>query len=96
MTRFRTGNNHLPVNKCRFSNNNDDKLCNLCDSGDVGDEFHFLLNCSYFNADRDLYIPRYYRTHPNTLKMQNLFESSRKSTQLNLRKFIAKLLKHFQ
>ena len=96
MTKFRTSNNRLPANKFRFSNNNEEKNCNLCDSGDLGDEFHFLFVCSFFQSERDLYLSQYFRVRPNTLKMQNLFESNNKKTQLNLRKFIAKILRHFR
>ena len=80
MTKFRTSNNRLPANKFRFSNNNEEKNCNLCDSGDLGDEFHFLFVCSFFQSERDLYLSQYFRVRPNTLKMQNLFESNNKKT----------------
>ena len=95
MTKFRTSNNRLPANRFRFSLNNNEKMCNLCDSVDLGDEYHYLFICGYFHSERENYLSPYYRSHPNTLKMQNLFESTNKKTQLNLRKFISKILKHF-
>ena len=78
MTKFRTSNNRLPVNRFRFSLNNNEKMCNLCDSVDLGDEYHYLFICNHFQTDRELYLSQYFRTHPSTLKMQNLFESSNK------------------
>ena len=96
LTKFRTSNNRLPANKFRFSKNTNEKLCNLCNSEDLGDEFHYLFICKKFESERNLYIPKFYCAQPNTLKMKNLFESKNKKTQLNLRNFIAILLKHFK
>ena len=28
------------------------RICTVCDSGEVGDEFHYLLNCSNENVKR--------------------------------------------
>ena len=74
MTKFRTSNNRLPAN--RFSANNNDKICNLCDNADFGDEYHYLFICNHFQTERDLYLSQYFRARPNTLKMQTLFEST--------------------
>jgi len=27
------------------------RLCHLCDSNDIGDEFHYIMACSFFNND---------------------------------------------
>ena len=58
------------------------KLCNLCNSGDLGDEFHYLFNCKHFESEINLYIPKFYCVQPNTLKMLNLFESRNKKNSL--------------
>ena len=41
-----------------------------CDSGEVGDEFQYLLNCSNENVKRNRtkYVDKYY-THPNMPKL---------------------------
>ena len=31
--------------------------CKLCKTGDLGDEFHYLFKCSYFNTQRKKPIP---------------------------------------
>ena len=36
------------------------RLCQLCDSKEVEDEYHFLLVCSFFNVVRTKYLPRFY------------------------------------
>ena len=27
------------------------RLCHLCDSNDIGDEFHYIMACNFFNND---------------------------------------------
>ena len=38
----------------------------------VGDEFHYLFECDYFNADRKKYIQNYDYTHSSSLKLNSL------------------------
>ena len=41
--RFRTLNHRLPVQTGRWNNiPRDERLCNKCDTGDIGDEFHYV------------------------------------------------------
>ena len=96
LTKFRSSNNLLPANKNRFSKNISDKLCNICNSGDLADEFHFLFKCDYFNQDRNSFLSNYYTVRPNTQKMKKLFENKNKKTKLNLKKFISKIINHFK
>jgi len=34
----------------------------------------FVLECNLYNTLRKLYIPKYYRTRPNMLKMLKMYE----------------------
>ena len=67
----------------------DRRLCTLCIS-DVGDEFHYILNCKYFRSLRKLYIKPYYHKHPNTLKFSQLMNSNNK---VELKKKLTKFIK---
>ena len=95
MTKFRCSVNKLPANKNRFSNEDADRLCTLCDLEDRGDEYHYLFNCCFFENQHKIYLKRYYRNRPNTLKMKELFDSTNNKEQSNLIKFIKEILSNF-
>ena len=95
-SKFRCKNNKLPVNKHRFNRNDIDKNCQLCMSGDLGDEFHSLLVCTYFETERKNYLNEYFYTRPNTLKMNELFNSSHQKTLIDLCKFIGLIFDKFK
>ena len=77
LARFRTTNNVLPVNTLRFTSvPRNERLCTKCNI-DIGDEFHFLFNCPYFNDDRKRLLPSYFQRRPNAIKFEELFQMSR-------------------
>ena len=39
----------------------------------IGDEFHFFLECPALQHFRNQFLPKYCQTHPNTIKLYNLF-----------------------
>ena len=44
--KFRTANHHLPVETGRWHGKSiSERLCKLCNSGQIGDEFHFINLC---------------------------------------------------
>ena len=48
MSRIRTCNHNLPIEIGRHGRNNvprEERICTKCDSGLLGDEFHFILIC---------------------------------------------------
>ena len=52
--KFRISNHRLPVQQRRsLGIPRDERICTVCDSGEVGDEFHYLLNCSNENVKRN-------------------------------------------
>ena len=62
--KFRLSNHRLPIRKRRsLGIPRDERICTVCDSGEVGDEFHYLLNCSNENVNnkkRTMYVDKYY------------------------------------
>ena len=53
-SKFRLSNHRLPIQQRRSSGiPRDERICTVCDSGEVGDEFHYLLNCSNENVRRN-------------------------------------------
>ena len=65
MSRFRTRCNSLPVTRNRFNPCAASRLaCELCGSGEIGDELHYLFSCKFFNDERSKFIPAKYLTAP--------------------------------
>ena len=72
----------------------DERICTVCDSGEVGDEFHYLFNCSNENVkrNRSKYVDKYYTHHPNVPKFCSLMNMTSKSKNIKLAKFISCIL----
>ena len=59
LAKFRCRSNYLPITKSRFTPCTDAELeCPLCDSKEIGDEFHYLINCNYFADSREKYLAK--------------------------------------
>ena len=69
----------------------------VCDSGEVGDKFHHLLNCSNANVKRNhtKYFDKYYTHHPNVPKFCSLMNMTSKSKNVKLAKFISCIFELF-
>ena len=95
---FSTGPVHLsdllkiytPSRQLRSS----ERICTVCDSGQVGDEFHYLLNCSNENVKRNRTkcADKYYTHHPNVPKFCSF---TSKSKNVKLAKFISCIFELF-
>ena len=60
--KFRLSNHRLPIQQRRpLGIPRDERICTVCDRGEVGDEFHYLLNCSNENVKRNRtkYVDKY-------------------------------------
>ena len=56
--KFRMRVHNLPGTKSRFVKDECvDVSCNLCNSGETGDEYHYLFVCKYFETDRQTLFP---------------------------------------
>ena len=94
LIKFRTRTHHLPVTKNRFNENADVK-CNLCHTGDVGDESHYLFKCKYFSNSRKKYLPSNFQMYVNQNKCHELFKID--ETKLtNLARFAKIIMSHFK
>jgi hypothetical protein len=91
-TKFRCGNNKLPVNVNKFTGTDVDKLCTICEAGDIGDEFHYIMSCSALKDERARYLDRPFYEKPNTLKLKILFQTNNLVILKNLIKFISVIL----
>jgi hypothetical protein len=52
--RFRLNNHKLSVEYGRWNNiPRELRICHLCNTADLGNEFHYLLKCDHFNEKRN-------------------------------------------
>ena len=92
MIKFRTRNNKLPVEIGRWNKVPlNQRLCKLC-STDIGDEFHYLLNCKSIHEIRKKYLKRYYYTNPNILKFESIMNTKNKTEIRKICSFIGEIL----
>ena len=63
-----------------------DRKCQHCNV--LGDEYHFLLECSLYDDIRKLYINKYYWKRPN--KFIEIMQSDNISTNRNLAMYVHK------
>ena len=63
----------------------------ICNSNSLGDEFHYIFECSKFSAERKRYIPRQ-NLRPNTYNLQHIFQSDDKDVLLKLAIFVGKIM----
>ena len=79
--RFRTSNHRLPIEVVRWANvERHNRLCQLCQSGEIGDELHYVLQCPNCATVRKKLIPKYLFNRPNALKLSSLFNKKKPET----------------
>ena len=63
-------------------------MCTVCDMGEVGDEYHFVMNCPVFQEDRDKFLPNIKND-----KSHSAFIKLLKSDDITILRGLAKFLK---
>ena len=89
---FRLNKRRLPIQQRRsLGIPRDERICTVCDSGEVGDEFYCLLTCFNENVKRNRtkYVDKYYTHHPNVPIFCSLMNMTSKSKNVKLAKFIS-------
>ena len=94
--KFRTSNHKLPVEIGRWENTPlDERKCNICSKHDIGDEFHHLFVCNYFQAERKQFLKSYYYKRPNVIKFKDLLCTDNVKDLTQLSKFVNIILQKF-
>ena len=57
-------------------------ICKLCNSKEIGDEFHYLLKCT------DAVMQNLSKYYPNVIKFENLFNVTKKKELIIICKFL--------
>ena len=99
LTKFRASNNRLPVTVGRYQNiDRDERFCDKCNSGAVGDEYHVLLDCSNqeISQARDKYLPSFFRCQPSREKFIMLMQTKNIALMYKLVTFLNVIFKIFR
>ena len=97
LCKFRCGNNKLPITTGRYQKTEiHDRICTICKNSQIGDEFHYILECPTLDVERHMYLKPYYRIRGNTLKMNALMNSENSSEMSNLAKFCRCIMNKFE
>lgn len=73
IARYRCSAHRLCIETGRYYNvAREIRLCSNCNTGQIEDEFHFILACTLYSDLRQAYIKRYYWTKPSTFKLIQL------------------------
>ena len=89
LVKFRSTNNQLPVNDLKFKGiPGHERRCTKCNMKKIGDEFHYLFTCPYYQTKRTELLPKYYYKYPNVIKYNELLNTSERNLLLKLKHFI--------
>ena len=90
LCRFRTTNNKLPIETGRWQNiPRENRKCILCNRSQIGDEYHYIFECIYFNQKRKQSLLNYFINRHNIIKFSELMSSKRKPILKKLCHFIS-------
>ncbi len=96
LCKYRCLSNRIPIETGRFLNiDRSERHCNLCNINELGDEFHYLFKCNYFNNSRKKFLPRNLCDRPNVVKFHELMNSSDLFVLMGIAKFCKIVLKAF-
>ena len=91
LTKIRISSHNLRIESGRYGRQRierSDRVCTVCNSGEIEDEYHFILICPAYSDFRKNYIRKYFRVRPNMFKLLQLLNPSNVRILLNLSRFI--------
>ena len=76
LCKFRAGNNKLPIVTGRHENTpRNMHFCLLCPDRKLGDEYHYIFECTHFNEKRSQLIDRRFLNDRSDIAMCSLFNT---------------------
>ena len=94
--KFRTINHKLPIEVGRYSGRpRFTRNCDKCDMEELGDEFHFLLQCPTLSDLRRTYLPIYCQNRPNIHKFESIMSSNAILIDIKLARYIRLAFERF-
>ncbi len=96
MSKFRCSSHKMPIEQGRFFGiQRNDRICNICNRDEIGDEFHYLFKCDYFTEERRKYIPEEIFRSPNTFKYNSFMNSTDKNPSVKMSLFMKIIVTKF-
>ena len=66
ISKIRTSSHTLMIEKGRHKNIPiSERICQVCNSGHIENEEHFLLHCKYFEQERQLFVNKINTSYPS-------------------------------
>ena len=95
LIQYLTRNHCLPIETGRWQNNPIvNRKCNEC--GSLGDEYHYLFECSVFEVIRRKYVDSNLRIRPSMHKFVQLIHSTNSNELHMLANFCKQIITHFR
>ena len=100
--KFRCRNIKIPVVIHGYTNRNnpviayEDRICDLCDKNELGDEYHYILECPVFQTPRSRHISEFYTRNPSMEKFTLLLQSNNVNELSKLAKLIHEINRTFR
>lgn len=89
LCKFRISSHNLLIETGRYTNvTRNERRCQLCDHGEIEDEYHFILCCPFYIDIRLKFIKPYYYRRPSMLKLVQLLSSTSVKRLTNLAKYL--------
>lgn len=89
ISKIRMSSHKLNIERGRYNNTDRcRRICTSCNSGDIEDEYHFIIKCETFKDIRSKCIKSYYFQNPSMFKFVQLMKTDNIKDLSNLAKFI--------
>ena len=98
LLKFRVCNHRLPIQSGRIHNiPSCERICTLCTSNEIGDEFHYLFICQNDNIrnSRKKHLSKYFLCNCNILKFNSIMNFQSKTKLIHLAKFALDIMREF-
>lgn len=79
-----------------FNIENSERICDLCNSGELGDEFYYLFNFDYFKQKRYKFLPLDVCKNRNIISFSDLMNSHDKYVLSGLSKYCKVIISVFK
>ena len=89
LCRFRTCNNNLPIETGRWHNiPRENRVCQKCNLREIGDEFHYILNCKALTLQRKKCLLTKHIANRNIITFSEIMSSKKQSFLRKLCTFV--------
>ena len=98
LCKFRCRNSKIPSVVQGYAYLNipyENRVCTFCNLNEIGDEYHYVMRCHYFQNSREKYIENVFWINPSYNKFSKLFQSKDVGVLRNLAKFIKNINRKF-